>query len=360
MSLGKVMVVHPGADWSIADVFSGMCDGLVANSVKVYPFQFGRRIDVIQRALHTAWEARGTTDEERGPAPNFADVSCWASEQAVTWALRHLPVGSWVIVVSAMFFHPDAYVMLRKAGYKVAVLFTESPYEVDKEIQVAAMVDKVWSNERCTIETFRQVNPTTTYLQHAWNPFVHVRMDPAALDGVAPMVPSHDVLFIGTGFKERIEWLEGMDWTGIDLGLYGTWDVDKHSPIKPFVKGGIVPNEVAKAAYQRAKINLNLFRWTKGWAGVDRVRIAESMNPRLYELAALGCFTLSETRPEVAEVFGTDLPTFVTSDELQTLLGRYLADDGARLAGASRLPPHVATHTWVERARQMVCELEAM
>lgn len=359
MAIDRVMVIHPGADWAVSDVFSGMVDGLVANGVKVYPFQFARRLVVVSQALEYAWLARGDNDADRGPKPTLADAACWVSEQSVTWALRHLPVGSWIIVVSGMYFHPDAYAMFKKAGYRVAMLLTESPYEVDKEIQYAAMVDKVWSNESCTIDVLKTGNPTTTYLPHAYNPFVHHRMPEAALaDSTAP---AHDVLFVGTGFKDRIEFFESIDWTGIDLGIYGSWDyVDEDSPIQKYVHRGMLPNGRVALMYQRAKINLNVFRWTKGWAGVDRVDRADSLNPRLYELAAMGCFTLSQHRPEVTNLFGTDIPTFGSSAELEALLRRYLADDGARQVMAARLPAHVAQHTWVHRAAQMLEELEAM
>ena len=361
MTIDRLMVVHPGADWSVADVFSGMVDGLVANGVTVLPFQFANRLRVINNALSLAWQERGATPEERGQKPSYADSCCWVSEQAVTWALRHLPQGSWVIVVTGMYFHPDAYAMLRKAGYKIGMLLTESPYEVDKEIQYAALADKVWTNERSSVDQLREGNPTTTYLQHAYNPFMHTRKNPYFLTEMAKL-PRHDVAFVGTGFTDRIELLEQVDWTGIDLGIYGTpWEVAEGSPLSPHIHLGVMPNARASAMYQVTKINLNLFRWTKGFSGFGRLEDRpHSLNPRLYELAAMGCFTVSEYRPEVEEIFGQDIPMFGTSAELQAMLHRYLADDDARQALAARLPQHVTEHTWVHRAAQMLRELEAL
>ena len=40
-----------------------------------------------------------------------------------------------------MFFHPDVLVMLRDAGKRTAVLFTESPYEDEQQARMASLVD---------------------------------------------------------------------------------------------------------------------------------------------------------------------------------------------------------------------------
>jgi hypothetical protein len=155
------------------------------------------------------------------------------------------------------------------------------------------------------------------------------------------------VVFVGTGFPERVEILTGVDWTGIDIGIYGTWPTIKpSSPLAPLINDAVVPNARTAALYRRAKIGLNLFRQTMGWGEhAPRIQGAESLGPRSYELA------------EVVEQFGDLVPTFRTARELEDLVRRWLADDAGRASIAARLPESVREHSWTERAGEMLQHL---
>jgi len=171
-------------------------------------------------------------------------------------------------------------------------------------------------------------------------------------------------VFVGTAFQERIEWFRAIDWTGIDLGLYGNWDaLGGRDRLRQFVKGKLVDNPRTAALYRRAKIGLNLYRQSKGFGrGAPRIvtSSAESLSPRAYELAACGVFHLSESRAEVREVFGDAVPTFRTPAEAETLIRRWLADDAGRRATAAALPALVAESTWAHRAAQVMSDLSAL
>jgi len=254
-----------------------------------------------------------------------------------------------------MYFHPDALVLMRRAGVKVALLLTESPYDIPKEQAMAAVVDVVWTNERTAVAPLRMVNPRTYYLRHAYNPAVHdPRPNPRHAD-----VPAHDVVFIGTGFQERVDLFAGVDWAGIDLGLYGAWPlVARRSPLRKFLREGIIDNDRATEFYRRAKVNLNLFRTSMGFGKtVARIMGSESLGPRAYELAACGAFFASERRAEVVETFGDLVPTFDGPEELTELLRRWLPDAPGRRRIASALPAAVRGHSWTERAGQVVADL---
>ena len=135
------------------------------------------------------------------------------------------------------------------------MLLTESPYLMAHEKALAWLSNVVWTNERCIVDELRAVNPRTHYLPHAWLPGVHDQTDGEA--------PAHDVVFVGTGFSERVALLEGVDWTGIDLGLYGNWP-GVSEKLQPFVRKREIPNTEAVALYRHAKIGLNLYRTTAG------------------------------------------------------------------------------------------------
>lgn len=346
----RVMLVDPAADWSTRDVYNGLRDGLRSNRVRVIEFRLGRYLTVFGHALDKAWEEGQRQDSQ----PTMHDKSYLASSQAALWYLRHQP--DWVIIVSGMYVHPDAMVLLRRAGARVGLLLTETPYDYEQELRVAHHADVVWTNERTAVEVFKQVNPHSYYLPHAYHPMHHSLMGRKPPDVDA--IPSHDVVFVGTLFDERIKLLEAVDWTGIDLGLYGYCDPIKDgSPLKRFVRGGIMENWKTAWLYRKAKIGLNLFRSSMGFDGRRHIFGAESLGPRAYELAATGTFFVSQYRAEVPERFGDLVPTFSTADELSSVLTTYLADPPSRVAKASALPAAVRGHSWVERAADVAAHL---
>ena len=171
---------------------------------------------------------------------------------------------------------------------------------------------------------------------------------------------AHDVVLVGTGWRERIEMLGAVDWDGIDLGLYGNWQLlGSRNRLRRYVRGGEMPNGRAVELYRKAKIGLNLYRRRMA-AGHDALLPMESMNPRAVELAACGVFTLSDYRAEAAEVFGDAVPMFSTPAELEGLVRYYLAraSDDERRDLAASLPGLVADRTFAARAEQLTTILE--
>lgn len=349
----KLLLIHPGASSSTSDVCDGLTYGLEQHGVELIRYRLDQRIDRSHRWLHYNWRRT----QKKNPAierPTTADVFYQAAIGALEMALRHQV--DCVLVVSAMFLHPDVIVLMKRAGLRVAVLFTESPYDQEKELTVAHMVDGCWTAERTSLSAFEAVNPRVGYLPHAWHPERH-------FEGETPIdVPSHDVVFVGTGFHERIAVLGALDWTGIDLGLYGNWQqLGSRHPLRQYVRDGVVDNVRTAALYHRAKIGLNLYRTSMGWGKrAPAVVGAESLNPRAYELARCGAFTLSSYRAEVAEVFGDLVPTFTNAAEASVLIRRWLADPAGRARIQRELPARVAESSWVQRAARVIGDIHTL
>jgi spore maturation protein CgeB len=348
----RILLAHPGATWSVSDVFDGLDYGLRQHGVEVEHYRLDTRIEASRKALHALWRMKKKTQPDL-QKPNQADLIYHASVGILEMALRlHVDV---VLVVSAMFLHPDVVVMMRRAGLKVTVLFTESPYDHDKEIAMAAMVDGCWTNERACVPAFRAVNPNSGYLPHAWHPLKHFPDRGEDVD-----VAAHDVVFVGSGFPERIAWFNSIDWSGIDLGLYGTWKgLGLNKQVSKCVKGAQVNNQLASALYRRAKIGLNLYR-TRTSSRHTLTVTPESLSPRAYELAACRSFHLSDPRAEVREVFGDCVPTFSTPREAAALIRLWLANEPERVAMAAQLPACVAEASWVERAKTVLGDLSRL
>lgn len=345
----RVLICHPGASWSVSDVFDGLCFGLKAHGTTVIPYRLDQRIALARKEVNARYrqQVKDRPDLEK---PTESDLFEWAGKDALYLALKsqvHV-----VIVVTSMFLHPNVLIAMKRAGLKVVVLFTETPYDLASELRVASMVDGCWTNERSAVNQFRAVNPCSGYLPHAWHPERHTPEAPIL------NVPQHDVVFVGSGFPERITWFNAIDWTGIDLGLYGSWKGFGLKPkLRKCIKGGTINNQVAAALYRRAKIGLNLYRTRNS----QRMRVyGESLSPRAYELAACGAFHLSEFRPEVGEVFGESVPTFRTPDEASVLIRAWLANDEQRARAAADLPARVAEASWVHRATAVLGDLSRL
>lgn len=350
----RILLCHPGAFFATADIFWGLLHGLKYHDVDVVPYRLDERFQDAQGMLHHRWRRVKKTDPTALP-PNPADLSYHASIGALEMALRRRV--DVVLVVSAMLFHPDVLIMMKEAGLRVVVLFTESPYDHEAEMKVAKIVDGGWTNERCVVSEFRKVNPRFGYLPHAWNPLVHRTDLP-----IDSSVPAHDVVFVGTAFRERVRWFNSIDWTGIDLGLYGSWHKARlNTQVQQCLRGGPMDNERAVLLYRRAKIGLNLYRTSQGWGqNAPTIAHAESINPRAYELAACGTFFLSDHRLESAEVFGETVPMFRSPIEAAALIRRWLADEAGRARLAAALPARVAEASWINRAATVLGDLQQL
>jgi len=345
----KVLVLGAGAAWSTKDVENGILEGLRAAGLEAGRYAFDQRLGSSAAYLEWVWkQARKTTADT--PKPGAQDIALHALGDLLPRAIAHRT--DWVVVVSAMFVPKPFLDVLQRAGLPVAVVMTESPYDTAQELEWAQHADLVWTTERSSVDDFARVAPAR-YLRHAWRPSVH------QTTGTDDQVPAHDVVFVGSCFDERAELLSAVDWTGIDLGLYGNWQrLGSRSKLRPFVREGIVDNARAAALYRRASIGLNLYRESIGWARrAPRITHAESLNPRAYELAACGCFHLSSARREVGEIFGDLVPTFTTAGELQQLLRLWLPNEGGRREVSAQLPRAVAGDTWAARGRQMRTDL---
>lgn len=243
-----------------------------------------------------------------------------------------------VIMVAAFGIHPAVLWTLEKLGIQATVLLTESPYDDVNQSDWVSIYPgmKVFTNERISAQAFNW-----DYLPHSYDPEVH---QPVTTDFRC------DVLMVGTGWDTRQKLLEEVDWTGIDLKLYGYWEPAKKGPLAPYVKGGITSNDAAAGMYSGAKIVLNAHRYHP---------TAESINPRVYEVAACGAFQLSDHRDELIEVFDSSVPVFDGPKQLSDSIRYYLKNDVIRSQLANQARVCVHDCTFDNRARQLLAEIAA-
>lgn len=251
----------------------------------------------------------------------------------------------WVVVVCGIAFHPDTVRGLQQAGIKVAAVFTESPYEDKMARQFGTFVDLLGVNDRASLRNFPA--ESTIYLPTAYDRDVHH-------PGVLPAEEAPDVLFLGTGFPERIKLMARVDWSGIDLKLRGHWRKGTRNPaLLPYIVGDgvtISPNEYSARLYRGAQVNLNLYRRDGG---------AESMSPRAYELAALGAFAIHEdARPEAREVLGDSVGYFDGPRALGDAVRHYMARPAERERMARESRERIYGQDYDARAATLLAAME--
>lgn len=347
----KILLVHPGALVSTADVYNGLYKALKADGHELVTYRTDSYLITSGHYLDIAVEHAKNKGMEV-PTPTQADVFYHASVQILERALRFLP--DMVLIVSGTHIHPDAVVMLRRAGIKVAAILTESPYQDEGQKKLIKYLNWAYVTELYSVNELKSFLPNgeVYYLPHAYDPEVHYPI----VHITEPPQYTHDVVFVGSGFEDRVSLLEGVNWEGINLGIYGYWEtVEPSSPIFKYIKGGSMDNAEANNLYRHSKIGLNIYRKNEYYDDKKRVEFnAYSMNPRVLELAASGVFILSDERPEQHNVFNSAIPSFDTSAELEQLVRYYLRCNDDRVAIAERLPALVQGRTFQAMAQRIV------
>lgn len=344
----KLLVVHPGASYATGDVHRGYCRALRAAGHTVLEYALDKRIDDINDYYRFVYRKR------KLGLPTSPLILTKAGADILPQAVYHEVDG--VLCISLMYLAPDFLVLLRRVGIPTAALFTESPYDTAMEARVAPWVDVAFTNERTSVGVLRRAQPHTHYLPHAYDPALVAAPPPDDQE-----IPRHDVLFIGTYFAERLALLGGVDWDGIDLGLYGaTHTIPSRHRLRRYIRGKIIDNALAQHYYRAARIVINPYRTSVGF-GHHALHIAhaESLNPRALELAAAGVFHTSERRAEVAEVFGGLVPTYDSPQTLEAVLRHYLSHEEERDGQARLLPAAVRGHTYAARAADLMAHLAA-
>lgn len=332
----KILFVNAAVSMSISDVARGYRSALINQGHEVADYDMQRRMSYHFRALPPEVSS------------NVEVLARFASETIVVEAMtRNVDV---VVIISGLNVHPVALWLLGKIGVPIAVVLTESPYDDEPQAEwtSAAKMSSLGSSPNITVFTNDRFSASKFDDWHLLPPAFDV-----AVHKPLPHNPelASDVLIIGTGWVERQMFLEAVDWSGIDLQIFGVWPRlgdSPDSPIYKYYRPLVVNNEHAVEMYSSAKICLNFHRSSL---------IAQTPNPRTYELAACGAFQLSDSRPDLVELFGDSIPTFRNPAELGQLVRYYLNYPEARAHLASLAMERVKNETFDRRAADMIAVL---
>lgn len=337
----RALVIEPGPAFSVDDVRRGICLGLQANGSDVVSFNLGARVEFYTDAkLERNGELKAAFDYD-----SACRLACSGIKEAC-WDLRP----DVVIIVSSFFIPPDLYENLRLRGVHIVLWLTEAPYEDERQIPMAGYADTVIVNDPTNLERFRQVNPNTHYIPHAYLPQVH---HAKSRTGEIPFS------FVGTGYPSRIEFFEKMDWPCTPT-LAGNWQsVTDDSPLIPYLlhdRGECMDNDDAAHLYRASVTSANLYR--KETQEADKLTAAQlvegwAIGPREVELAACGTYFAREARAEGDGLFPM-LPVFSEPSELADIIRWALEHPDERFAAAQQARAAIADRTFENHAKELL------
>lgn len=325
----KILFVHPAPSMSIADVARGYRAALERQGHEIYDYHLAKRYAYHQRAI----------------PPEITDPSVLSRQASETIVTEALCFGAeLVIIICGLGVHAVAVWLLGRVDIPIATILTESPYDDEQQAMwtslkhVNSNVDMTaFTNDRFSAEKYGW-----HLLRPAYDQNIHKPLQPKD-EFVA------DVTLIGTGWGDRQAFLEAVDWTGINLKIYGIWpELTPDSSIYKFLTPLVVSNETAVEMYCSSKICINFHRAN---------RDALTYGPRVVELAACGAFQLSDRREDMDVLVGDSVPIFRTPKELGDMVRFYLRhpEDRERLAGLAR--KRVAGQTFDSRAADLIAAL---
>jgi hypothetical protein len=339
----KILAAHPGPHFSVHDVYVGWVEALRGLGARVAEFNLADRLTFYDLAMV----------ELEGGEHRKALSTEQAHELAVNglYAALYRMKPDVLLAVSGFFYSPALLDLARSYGTKVVLLHTESPYEDQRQLEIAGHADLNLLNDPTNIHHFEALAPTV-YVSHSYRPDTH-RPGP-----VAPKLAA-DLAFVGTGYASRIEFLEQMNLDGLDVLLAGNWQqLGDDSPLRRSVAhepDECLDNAQTVEVYRSAQVGLNLYRRE---AQAEHLSAGWSMGPREVEMAACGLFFLRDPRPEGDEVLPM-LPTFTTPEDAATQLRWWLSHPDARQQMADKAREAIADRTFTNQAARVLRLLDS-
>ena len=360
--MSRFLVVHPGPNFSVADVHTGWVEALGELGHKVLAFNLDDRLTF----YHSTLLETGAKDPRTGAALVRKALS-W--EQAKAMAVNGIAATAYkfvpeVALVISAFFVPVAMLdLLRERGTRVVLVHTESPYQDAEQLGRAEHADLNLINDPTNLDAFRQVGPAE-YFPHAYRPAVHY-------PGPATPAMLCDLAFVGTGFPSRIAFFEAMAATGelteVDVMLAGQWqELQPGSPIYHWLATDpeeCLDNAQTAALYRSARLGLNIYRGAGEFAALEAegpdAADGWALGPREVEMAACGLPFLRQARGEGDELLPM-LPVFDGPDEAAKLVRAWLSEPQRATDAAMAARAAIDDRTFLHGAARLLRRLDKL
>lgn len=160
----------------------------------------------------------------------------------------------------------------------------------------------------------------------------------------------HGVVFVGAWSPRREEFLRAIA-GDLPLEIYGTaWRRRGSAETRRCVVANRIWGKQLVALMNQSKIVLNISSWSPEKTGLSL---------RVVDIPATGAFMLTDDTPELAEIFGEEMPvpTFTDPADLRTKVLYYLNAGRERREIAARMYEQIRRYdTYADRMRQLVSQ----
>jgi len=344
--VSRILVVHPGPDFSVADVYRGWIKALKKQGHQVMVYNTNERLTFYGMACFQDKEVE-PCEHGYGPVRKAMPDPEMIAQMATKGLMESCYI-FWpdvVFFISAFFQTAQSLHIMKTRGHKIVMLHTESPYQDDEQMMRGAFADLNLLNDPTNFDRWKELGPVA-YVPHSYDDDVHY--------AVTPRNYEIDFSFIGTSFLSRLKFFSAMNFDGIDTVFGGNgWDTvpEEYQGLWKYLghrPDECVDNTETARIYRMTKIGMNLYRQEgeeqhkgEGWA----------MGPREIEMAACGLFFLRDRRPESDEVFGKILPTFDGPEDAEKQMRWWLKRDKMRERKAEKALEAVADRTFDKQCR---------
>ncbi|MDR2820263.1 MAG: glycosyltransferase [Desulfovibrio sp.] len=244
---------------------------------------------------------------------------------------------------------------LRHAGIRTAMWFVED-YHIFTYWQLYAPLYDVFAiiQKEPFISKLKAAGQSRSlYLPLAALPGFH---KPLALTEKEKREYGADIAFLGAGYPNRR--LAFRRLAGRDFKIWGS-DWEGESLLLKHIQrnGARIHEDESVKIYNATRINLNLH---SSLQTDELVSHGDFVNPRTFELAAMGAFQLVDTRSLLGELIADDeLATFASVEELYGRIEYFLSRPEERAAYAQKAQARVLReHTYVHRMTALLEYME--
>lgn len=250
-----------------------------------------------------------------------------------------------VLVTGILPLSRAVFAAIHKQGGRIVNYLTDDPWNPIHRrrcfLSNLPYYDHIFSTKQALQERLQAAGvPSTSWLPFAYDPELHHPPKQPARQGP-------DVLFVGTGAHERLQWMQAISsLPGVSCQLHGNnWD---RYPTSGWQRGPAITGEAYCNAIGSASIVLGLLRQANGDLSTDRS----------YEIGAIGGCGLYQDSSEHRALLPSypDEGFFSSPDELKTrvehLLSRPDLQQRLRHLGAQAL--RSADHTYGARLRSIL------
>lgn len=342
------LVVHPGPAFSVHDVHVGWVEALRELGQQVHEFNLDDRLTFFGSVLK----------ETRSPGVFERALTSEQSYEMAAESLYSTLYQVWpdvLLVVSGFFIPPQLLDRARRTRTRVVILHTESPYEDDRQIALAAhgCAHVHLINDPINIERWRaSTDDQVFWMPNAYRPSVHHAKN---------RDPWCSVAWVGSMWPERFEWWRRFLAARpghVSVALAGNFlEIDEdHALARHLVHPPehIYSNVEGAALYRCASLGVNTYRkqaqrpeLVDGWA----------MSPREVEMVACGLPYVSEPRGEHASTI-PDMPTFDTPEEAADLCAWLSGRPGEQGKLAKQAASALEDRTFYNSARYLLGHLD--